>query len=157
MQKILSGALCVGASIPSSPPISGEPKHHSLLQFLRCGPIAPRGCLINLPPKSPPPTTAAQVSFWSSTLQLASDTIAVSPECSVYRVSQAAFSLSPSSLGYAGRLLAVDRPGDAELIDARAKADRPEGVLERHLHCAVFRKRVKYPFCIHRIIDAKQH
>src|SRR5260370_35609009 len=84
------------------------------------------------------------------------DTTAVSPECSVYRVSQAAFSLSPSSLRYAGRLLAVDRPGYAELIDKRAKADGPEGFLEGHLNCAVFRKPVKYPFCIHRIIDAKK-
>src|SRR5229473_5283148 len=94
--------------------------------------------------------------FWSTTLQLASDIIAISPECSLYRVSQAAFSLSPSSLRYAGRLLAVDRPGDAELIDKRAK-DGPEGFLEGHLHRAAFHKRVKYPFCIHRIIYAKQH
>ena len=72
-------------------------------------------------------------------------------------MSQAAFSLSPSSLRYDGRVLAVDRPGYAELIDKHAKADAPEGFLEGHLHCAVFRKRVKYPFCIHRVIDAKQH
>ena len=43
------------------------------------------------------------------------------------------------------------------MIDNHAKADGPEGFLEGHLHCAVFRKRVKYPFCIHRVIDAKQH
>jgi hypothetical protein len=54
-------------------------------------------------------------------------------------------------------LLAVDRPGYAELIDKHAKADGPEGFLEGDLHCAVFRKRVKYPFCIHRVIDTKQH
>jgi hypothetical protein len=41
-------------------------------------------------------------------------------------------------------LLAVDRPGYAELIDKHSKADAPEGFLEGHLHCAVFRKRVKY-------------
>ena len=74
-----------------------------------------------------------------------------------YRVSRAAFSLSPSCLRYAGRLLAIDRPGYAELIDKHAKADAPEGFLEGHLHGAAFRKRVKYPFCIHRVIDAKQH
>jgi len=72
-------------------------------------------------------------------------------------VSQEAISLSPSSLRYAGRLLAVDRPGYAELTDKHAKADGPEGFLEGHLHCAVFLKRVKYPFCIHRVIDVKQH
>lgn len=43
------------------------------------------------------------------------------------------------------------------MIDKHAKADGPEGFLDGHLHCAVFRKRVKYPFCIHRVIDAKQH
>src|SRR5260370_16771472 len=85
------------------------------------------------------------------------DTTAVSPECSVYRVSQAAFSLSPSSLRYAGRVLAVDRPGYAELIDKHAKADAPEGFLEGHLHFAVFRNRVKYPFCIHSVIHANHH
>jgi hypothetical protein len=72
-------------------------------------------------------------------------------------VCQTAFSSSPSSLRYAGRLLAVDRPGYAELIDKHAKADAPKGFLEGHLHRAVFRERVKYPFCIHRVVDAKQH
>jgi len=57
---------------------------------------------------------------------------------------------------YAGRLLAIDRPEYAELIDKRSKADGPEGFLEGHLHCAVFRQRVKYPFCIHGVIDAQQ-
>jgi hypothetical protein len=74
-----------------------------------------------------------------------------------YRVSQAAFSLSPSYLHYAGHLLAVDRPGYAELIDKRAKADGPEGFLQGHFHRAVFRKRVKYPICFRRVIDAKLH
>jgi hypothetical protein len=42
-------------------------------------------------------------------------------------------------------------------IDNHAKLHGPEGLLEGHLHCAVLRKRVKYPFCIRRVIDAKQH
>src|SRR5260370_41098442 len=113
--------------------------------------------LINLPPKSPPATGQLFSCFCSTTLQFASDIIAVSPECSDYRVSQASFSLSPPPLRYAGRLLAVDRPGYTELIRKHAKADGPEGFLEGHLHCAVFRKRVKYAFSIHRVINADLH
>src|SRR5690242_12714132 len=56
-----------------------------------------------------------------------------------------------------GRLLAVDCPRYAELVDKHAKADGPRGFLKGHLHSAVFRKRVKYAFCLQRVIDAKHY
>ena len=37
-----------------------------------------------------------------------------------------------------GRLLAVDNPWNAKLVDEHAETKRPKCLLQRHLNCSVF-------------------
>src|SRR2546422_2998318 len=55
------------------------------------------------------------------------------------------------------RRFTIDLPRYAELIDKHGKTNGPEGLLEGHLHCAVFRQRVVDAFCTFRIIHAKHY
>src|SRR5262245_10025880 len=48
-------------------------------------------------------------------------------------------------------LFAVDHPGRAELIDQHPEAMRPEGLLDRHLHRALFRECMEHAIGLGRL------
>ena len=55
------------------------------------------------------------------------------------------------------RLLAVDHPWSAELVDQHAKPVRPEGLSERHLNNAAFAECAKDALSLRRVVYLNAH
>src|SRR5688572_10396005 len=62
-----------------------------------------------------------------------------------------------ASVRISGRTRAVHHPGHAEPIDRAAVAQGPEGLLDRHLHLAVFGQGLEDTLRFRRVVDLHRH